>query len=237
MTIININGNNIGAKNIEGLSSISFYHMNKKVYGAQKKEKPFAVFVSQDIFAEDNIIRWDKLSFDGIKHGGSDIKFYLKTNHMYHWTGPYLNNSNDIGNLTGEKIKIMIIMSGDCETLEIPELDKISLSYFSSSNAVRLFTKTFNLGFSAKNILLTYNAKEDPDSLIRFAVTGFDTIDDREYQYIEPNKVEDLSDLSMFSDKIKIMVEMVGKSTDVVVLNEFSAMFSGDKEKMLAEQG
>lgn len=89
------------------------------------------------------------------------------------------------------------------------------------------------MGFAPKHILLTYNADVSDESILRFAVTGFDSTDSSDYQYIDPNKVVELPELSILSDKFKLMVEMIGDTGIPIVLHEIGLMFSGDGQRRL----
>jgi hypothetical protein len=100
-----------------------------------------------------------------------------------------------------------------------------------------IFTKTFKIGFVPKQILLTYNATNvDDDAIIRFAVSGTDTIDPAYYMYIDPNKIENLYEIGFDSGEIKIMLELGGVSGTDISVDEFALMLSGDTAKRINQE-
>ena len=159
------------------------------------------------------------------------------------WNGPYLNAENDISDLKGMYLQFMVVLMNNSGTGSVnydnivvgttPIVSSISLSYLSSETAAKFYTKSFNLGFVPKHVLLTYNGDIPDDSIVRFAISGFDSVDATDYQYIDPNKIEELSGLSVLSDKIKVFIEMIGNSGVPTVIHEFALMFSGDDQLYL----
>jgi len=246
MTKITINKANIVYKNIPDIKNISFDVFNSKVYSAIKVEKMVGVFVSQPITGDSSWIAWKNLVYDVSKPYGVDVYVYLKSsetlsglNNNYSWNGPYLNGNNDMSDISGKCFQFIVVLLNDGNAKNInyehitvantPIFRSISLEYYSSESAVKFYTKTFSLGFNPKHILLTYNGSVPDNSIVRFAVTGEDTIDIGEYQYIEPNKIEELSGLSVLSENFKLMIEMLGSKEDPVIVHEFAFMVSGDE--------
>jgi len=78
-----------------------------------------------------------------------------------------------------------------------------------------------------------YNGSISDDAVVRFAVSGFDTTDPADYQYIEPNEIEELSELSILSNKIKVRIEIIGENDSAVAIDEFALMFSGAQQLRL----
>ena len=241
MSKITINKTSSYNKNIPNIRSISFDYMGGKVYSAEKIQRMYGVFVSQPIEGESSIVNWKEVIFTAQKYDGTDIYIYIKSSNTLTrlenaiWNGPYLNYTNDITGLTGRFLQFMIVLVNygvtniNYENLDVaitPILSSISLTYFSSSSSSKFFTVAFDLGFIPKHILLTYNGDVSSDAIVRFAVSGFDSIDINDYQYIDPNKIEDLSDLSVLSTKIKLMIEMLGHSTIPTVIHEVALMIT-----------
>lgn len=241
MSKIITNVTNIFGVSIPAIKRVRYDYMRNKVYSADKVQKMYGVFVSNLIDGDASLVTWDEMSFLLEKHQGMDVKVYLRANAEKDlvsdsiWSGPYLNSDNNISSIKDRFIQFMVVLSSEEQTgiITSPSFKKMRLSYFSSANAVRFYTKTFNLDFVPKHILLTYNAEIPEDSILRFAVTGFDTVDLNEYQYIEPNKIENLSSLSLLSKKFKAMVEMFGHSGVPIKVNEFALMFSGSANELL----
>lgn len=248
MTQININGIRTYSADITNIRSVSFYTKNHKVYSAEKVQYMYGIFVSQSVIADTGFISWKEVSWVADKYEGTDVNVYVRVANSSgalsssQWNGPYLNSSNDISDLKGQYLQFMVVLinkgvtAKDYNNVDIavtPIFHSIELSYLSASNSAKFYSSTFNLGFVPKHILLTYNGSIPDDAVVRFAVTGFDSIDSDDYQYIDPNKIEELSSLSILSNKIKLMVEMIGNSQVPLILHEIAFMFSGDQQLML----
>lgn len=236
MTLFNINKIKHYYKYLPNIKTASFDYMGEKVYSATKVQRMYGYFVSKPVQADTGLATWEHLSWNGSKPAGTDIWFYLKSASTQEeldtaiWMGPYLNTVNDISAIKGTFLQFMIVLSMDEVGVDTPSLSEIKLSYFSYQNDAKFFTKTFDLGFVPKHVLLTYNGTVSQDSIVRFAITGFDSIDPNDYQYIDPNKIEELSQISVLSDKIKVMIEMTGETGVPVTIDEFALMFSGDQQ-------
>jgi len=248
MSTITINGIKVYSQNIPNIRSVSFDYLGHKVYSAEKIQRMFGVFVSQPVQGESGIVSWKEVSWSAQKFVGTDVFVYLKSSSTLSglqsssWVGPYLNDSNDISDLKGMYLQFMVVLANygvtnkNYENIDVaatPIFSSIELSYYTSSSAARFYSMAFNLGFVPKHILLTYNGDVDADAVVRFAVSGFDTTDANDYQYIDPNKVEELSELSLLSTKIKLMIEMIGSSSIPITIHEFAFMFSGDSQLVL----
>jgi hypothetical protein len=249
MAKITINKARVIHRNIPNIETVEFDYLGRKVYSAEKVERLFGVFVSQPIMGDSSLVSWKELSMVAQKPEGTDVFVYLKASATEdglttaEWTGPYLNSVNDISNIKNQWLQFVVVLvnEGDSthqnyEHIEIantPILQNLQLSYYSSENAVRFYTRAFDLGFTPKHVLLTYNGDISSDSIVRFAISGFDSTNTSDYQYIDPNKIEELSDLSLLSSKIKVMIEMIGDSSTLLTIHEFALMFSGNEQLRL----
>lgn len=230
---------------IPGIKSISFDFLDHKVYSAQKIQSMCGYFVSQPIDSGVNLISWKEMIWDAIKLNGTDIAIYLKTSSSESnlenvtWNGPYYNYTTDLSDFKDRYLQFMIALCNNGAKNDYhnyfssPIFKSISLVYSSSSNASKFYSKAFNLNFVPKHILLTYNGEISSDSIVRFAVSGFDSVDPNDYQYIEANKIVELEDFSILSNKIKLLIEMLGDSNIPVVISEVALMFSGDQQLRL----
>jgi len=248
MTQITINKVRVINRDVSGIELITFDYLGKKIYSAEKTEKLVGIFVSQPVMGEEGLVGWKELSVVSQKPVGTDIYIYLKSSSSESgldsasWTGPYLNSINDISNVSGQWLQFVVVLVNDgatnynyqsIEVAATPILQSLELSYYSSETSAKFYTRAFDLGFVPKHVLLTYNGDVSANSIVRFAVSGFDTTNINEYQYIDPNKVETLSDLSILSDKIKVMIEMIGDSGVTLTIHEFALMFSGNGQLRL----
>ena len=234
-TQININQTIITTVDIPNISSVTFDYLGEKVYSADRYERIYGIFVSDPIIASSNLLKWNQISWDATKDSNSEIFLFVKSGvsesalEITPWSNLLINSPSDISKFTGQYIQFMIVMRCDNQEFSIPNVDRVSLSYFASESAVRFFTKAFNLGFKPKHVLLTYNADETDDSIIRFAISGEDSADLTKYQYIDPNKIEKLTGISRTSEHIKVLLEIVGSSETEIVVHEFALMFSGEE--------
>ena len=248
MARITINKARVIHRAIPSIETVDFDYLGKKVYSAEKVERLFGVFVSQPIMGDSSLVSWKELSTVAQKPEGTDIFIYLKSASTEEgldtatWTGPYLNSINNISNIKDQWLQFVVVLVNEGDTtynydhIEVattPILQSLELSYFSSDSAIKFYTRAFDLGFVPKHVLLTYNGDISSDAVVRFAVSGFNSTDSNDYQYIDPNKIEELSDLSLLSNKIKVMIEMIGESGVTLTIHEFALMFSGDEQLRL----
>lgn len=231
MTHITINNLTTINDNIPGLSSISFNYIGEKIYSATKIDKITGVFISDPITTIDTFLRWDSITWTGTstdmnialyaRNAASESSLLSST-----WIGPYYNKDIDISTLTGTYIQFIIVLVA-FSTVN-PIVNSLNLKFISSQNSVKFYSKLFYLGFSPKDIMLTYNANETTDSIIRFAVSVEDTINEDKYQFIDPNTFQTLVNLSPTADSIKLMIEMTGNSGIPITINEVSMAIGGN---------
>jgi len=246
MTDIIINDSSPTKAGIIGISSVSFNLLDHKVYAAQKIQSMCGFFVSQVVDGTSDLITWQEAIFDATKPQGTDVSIYVRSAlttdslSTAEWNGPYFNTTTDISDLKGRYLQFMVTLCSDGTknwsygySSATPVFRSISLTYASSSNASIFYSTAFNLGFVPKHVLLTYNGDVTSDSIVRFAISGFDSVDSNDYQYIDPNKIEELDELSILSTKIKLMIEMVGDAGVPVTIHEVALMFSGDQQLVL----
>lgn len=239
MTVININGN-ITNEQIDGApSSVVFNHIGENVYAAKKIDSAIGVYISPIIVSEESIVRWDQLVADYDADGNSEVAIYFRSNSDQEqvitttWNGPFLNKSYDISNLSGEYCQVMVVLFNKNVSSEYPVVRSLQLKYLSSAESVNVFTKVFDLGFVPKNIIPTYNGSVDKDSILRFAVSGYDSISDADYQNVDFDVVSVLDELPSTSTSIKVRVELIGNSKNTAVLDEFGFTVSGNGAKQL----
>ena len=234
-TKITINQSIVVTDEITNISNVSFDYLDEKIYSADRYERIYGVFVSDPIIANSNLLKWNQISWDATKDDQSEVFLFVKYGdseanlNSSGWSNILLTSPADISSFTGRYVQFMVVMRCDNTDFSVPSVDRVNLSYFASETAVRFFTKTFPLGFKPKHVLLTYNAEETDDSVIRFAISGEDSADVSKYQYIDPNKIETLVDISKTSENIKVLLELIGSSETKVVVHEFALMFSGDE--------
>lgn len=229
MTQLHINGFDQDDIEINGLKSVSFNYIGEKVYSAIKADVLYGVFLSQILVSPSNFIRWDSFTIDtsSMKNVWVYIRNADSNIETSPWIGPYKNFTNELDEANKLLFQFMIIMKDDGSLNT--QINSIVLNYISSEDSKLFFSKAFNIGFRAEHVLLTYNADKSDDAVLKFAITGEETIDTSKYQYIEPNKIQELYSIPLYSDKIKLMMELAGDSGVPIEVHEISLMFSGNK--------
>ena len=250
MTEININ-NYSSDLDLTNIKSVNFHYLGDKVYSAKQVDRLVGTFVSQPIQGDSSLVTWKELTYSAQKFENTDIYIYVRSSSSIaglesaNWIGPYLNSINDISVFKNIYLQFMVALidvgakNYNYQYLTVPPspiFSAIDLTYLSLSNSAKFFTKAFNLNFTPKSLLLTYNGEISNDSIVKFAVSGLDSVSPSDYQYIDPNKIEDISELSLLSSKIKLMIEMVSDATIPAVIHEFALMFSGDQQLELNEE-
>jgi hypothetical protein len=218
---------------------VFLYELPTTAFSAERVQRTVSVFLSQPIDATFDILGWNTLSWTATKPTGTDILVFVKSastqsalDSRSEWAGPFLNQSGeDIKSESGRFIQVMIVLftkyDTGTETLITPVLDEFRASCFVSAGQQTFYSKKFDLGFKPKNVLLTYNGTISDDSLIRFAIAGTDSDDPNEYQRITPNTVEELRDISKFSDGFKIMFGAIGSKKVPFEIDEIAVAVSG----------
>ena len=240
MTKIIINRSKIVDADISGLTSIYFDYYGNYVYGANQVGRLIGIFRSNIIYSDEKFIRWKSLILNTRKFDNTDVYIYIRSsdtadgiNYMS-WEGPFINHDNDISDYDGKYLQFMAVLINNgvpnqpvyYGTSGYPIIDSIQVSFLSYQNAVYFFSKDFDVGFSPQQFFLTYNATMDNDSLLRFYLNPYGTNNLNDYKIINANKINDFRDISDLSNRMKLMVEMIGTSGVPIQLHEFSLMFS-----------
>lgn len=230
MTSININNISSIPTTIKGINSASFNYTGKKMYSTSKISTITGVFVSNIIEAPTNFLSWDSIIWEG-NSSNFNLGFFVRSSdtniNNSKWYGPFYNKNFDISFLKRKYFQFLTTLVLKDSTY--PSLNKVSINFISSQNSAMFYTKLFDIGFSPKTILLTHNSSYSTDSIVRFAVSAQDTTDIKKYQFIEPNKMQDLINLSPLASGIKLLIEMSGTSTIPVVINEIAFSLGGEK--------
>ncbi len=232
MTTFNINNTLSFVSNIDGLSGVSFNNFGLKLSSLNRIEKLVGVFISNVIHLEYNFLRWNNIVASG---SGNTRTYFRSASSLVElmnsdWVGSNIN-SFDISKQNGSYAQLMIVLiESDLVSSFVSGVD---IGFVSFQDSSKFYTSTFDLGFVPKNILLTYNGNVSDDSIVRFAITGEETTDIGKYQYIESNKINALDDISIVSNKFKLMIEMIGNSGIPIVLHEFALMIGGNAVERL----
>lgn len=229
MTTLSLNGVSQDPISVQGVQSVQFHHVGEKVLSASMADEIYGVFISQVILAPGNFIRWSQLNIDA--NSMDNIWVYIRNSDQNiasaDWVGPFKNASEELIGFNKKLMQFMIVLRDNGS--EGTVISNIELQFVSSQSASLFFSKSFNIGFRAEHILLTYNAEMSSDAVLRFAIAGEETTDISKYQYIDPNRVQELQYLPLYSDKIKLMMELAGDSGIPIQVHEIALVVSGDK--------
>ena len=242
MSNISIN-NSSYSQTVTGVSEVTYDNLGEKVYAAKKIEKLVGVWVSQPVWGRSDLLTWQELTIEWQKILNTDIYIYVKSGSTISnlsnsdWSGTYLNTTNDISDFKDRYLQFALVLVNNrvedpitygYNTTTFPLVSSVNITYLSSQSTVRFFSKTFEVGFRPERALLTYNGTIPTDTIVKFALTNKQSVNPSDYQYIDYNKIEELASLSVVSDKMKIMMEMIGSSDIPIIVDEISVTFSGD---------
>jgi hypothetical protein len=177
----------------EEVENIDFNYIGDKIYSVIQYDRIYGIFVSDPIIAVETILKWNQLSWEATEDLNSKIFIFVKSGDSFEslnlsqWSNFLIDSPTDISGLNGRYLQFMVMMRCDNDDFSVPNVNNINVSYFSSEGSVRFFTKAFYLGYRPKHVVLTYNAEETDNSIIRFAISGDDSSIISKYQYIEPN--------------------------------------------------
>lgn len=223
---------------------VFFHPKNTTVYSASRSFRFVAVFDSPPSESLENIFSWKTMKLIGSNPNTSDVKIYIKSADSVAglsskpWIGPYLNGfyEEDISSVSGKFIVVRILLescSDELDSVAVPIVDKLEVTAFTYGTEQKLFTKTFDLGFVPKHIVLTYNGEGDEKALLQFALAGKDSIDNSDYQLISANKIVKLDKLSDIASKMKVMVRAIGSNEESVDIDSFALIVGGSGRSQL----
>jgi len=239
MATITSNDVYVFSKTVSGVAAVDYTYLGDKMYALQEIEKVVGVFVSDLIIGDANIISWNDLSVTITKYTDTDVYLYVRSStdtsfEGVDWYGPFFNDSNDISSMKGQYLQIMAVLLNKNASPpdNTPVIEDITASFYASSSAVEFYTRSYDIGFVPKHIVLTYNGTIPDDAMVQFAVSGFDSVDPNDYQVVEANKVVKLDELSVLSDKLKVMLSLFGSGGVgvTVSVSEFALLVSGDSQ-------
>jgi hypothetical protein len=228
--------------NNKNFSKINFLQLDHPIFSANKITKVFGIWESDFLDGEESIISWKKINFSSTKPDHSDIYVFVSNTdnkqNEQEWHGPYRNNETILTHFSRRYMKIRAVMtfSGeyqpDYQYLSCgPTINSIDIQCVTSENTSKFFTRSFDIGFNPKYMLLTSETEVPPGGSIRYGVTNVDSTKNKFYQFFEPNKNIKLESLPITGNKIKVFIEMSGSAEDPVVVHEFAVMFSDRDQK------
>jgi hypothetical protein len=226
---------------------VFYYPKQTSVFSANRAFRFIGVFDSPPIEPIGNVSSWKNMTIYGDIPLGSSARLYIKSSETVdglkeaEWTGPYMNglSGEDISSVTGKIILVRILIDSFGEGLDFapsPQIDKLKVTAFMMGEEGRFFTKTFDLSFIPKHVILTFNSGESDKSMLQFAIAGKDTSENSEYQNISPNKIVKLDMLPELANKIKLMVRATGSNETPFSMDCFAMIIGGAGHEQFNQQ-
>ncbi len=219
-----------------------FYHpKDAPVFSASRAFSFVAVFDTLPLVPSGEIVSWVGVKLDGQKPIGSDIWVYVKSSEDEAslsgaaWSGPYMNSLVDWEDITAQKKKNIVVRvlvfcrSETLDSIDPPVIDRLSVKAVILGTEGKFYTKTFDLGFIPRHILLTYNGSHTANQLANFSIAGAETTNQYEYQEIVPNKIVKIDKIPELASKLKLMVRAVGTSGAPFNIDCFAFVFGGEQ--------
>lgn len=230
----------ISANGLTGLTRANFHNLGREVWSAKRPGFVFGIWDSDVIDGTEYLLIWKAIEWTASLQSENDrIYVYTRTGDSEDlsstlWEGPVSQSISE----SARYIQIRIVILGTVASIYQtypgdnkigPTIERMTLKGTTSATASLFYSKTFDLEFCPKSIILTAESDIPDGSILRFGVTSLDSVNPDDYQFIESNRTEYLDQLSVTGSKLKFLIEMSGNSNDEVVVHEFAAMFGGDE--------
>lgn len=225
------------------IKKVRFEQFQTPIFFGNKIATVIGIWDTDPLDGGSDILTWKKVVFSVFKPDNSDVYIFISNTdtptESYTWTGPFRNSETSLLSFSKRyfRIRAVLIQRGELkyqynyqEMPVGPYIDSLSLSCVTSGSAAKFFTKTMELGFNAKYILLTSETTIPEGSIIRYGVTNLDSVNLDYYQFFDVNKITKLNKLPVTGEKLKVYIEMSGNSGDPIIVHEFAIMFSGDEQ-------
>jgi len=223
---------------------IFYYPEGETVFSATRIQRLSAVYDTNSIDAGGDLISWKELSWTETLPADTKIFFYVKTASSrtgldsVDWQGPFRNGSGeDISSYSGRYMQIRVILIveevGIDETAVSPKVSDMQATAYIEGDEERFFSKTYELGFKPQHMLLSYNSTSSDDTLLQFAVTGKESVSTSDYQFITPNTIVELDQISDTSTSLKVLIRGLGSEEVPFEVDEFAVLFSGQGQYKL----
>lgn len=213
---------------------VDFSLSGDQVASATLHETLVSIWDSSVIDTGGEVLLWKSMSVAFTEPSGGKAYSYFRSSDSLDdlgaWRGPFNAEEIDLSIVGGRygQIRIVLVCDGLAEP-DSPECSSASVIVYMKDVNVSFFTKSFDLGFKAEHLMLSYNGTIDDGMLVEFAVSGKETGDFSSYMKVEPNKMTRLDSISPLSDSIKVAIRGVGSSTNTFVIDEFALVVS-DKD-------
>jgi len=225
------------------IQKVYFKQFQEPIFFATKIGTVVGIWTSDPLDGGTDLLMWKKATFSAFKPENSDVYIFISNTdtptESYTWTGPFRNSETSLLTLSKRyfRVRAVLIQKGELkyqynyQQMPVgPYIDSMSISCVISGSAAKFFTKTMELDFNAKYILLTSETDIPERSIIRYGVTNLDTVNLDYYQFFNVNDITKLNRLSVTGKKLKVYIEMSGNSGEPIIVHEFAVMFSGDDQ-------
>ena len=229
-----INGQNNG---------VYYYPKEETVFSAERLIRFVGVVESLPIDGG-SIFSWHQLQWLSETPSNTKVFVFIRQASSFDglisktWHGPYLNGAGeDISTITSRFLQIRIAMYAVATSIDIAPvvtMSEMRASCYINGSGTTLYTKLFDLSFSPKHVLLTYNGAIPEGSLVQFAVSDKESTDSQDYKLLLPNKIQEIGQLESNSGGMKLRMNVTGSSTHPVIINNFGFIVSGNGRSKLA---
>ena len=225
------------------IKKVYFEQFQTPIFFGNKIGTVIGIWDTDPLDGGTDLLVWQKAIFSAFKPDNSDVYIFISNTDTSTetpiWTGPFRNSETSVLSYSKRyfRIRVVLIQKGDLqyqynyqEMPVGPYIESIKLSCVTSGSSAKFFTKTIEIGFNPKYILLTSETDIPEGSIIRYGVTNLDSINLDYYQFFDVNKITKLNRLPVTGEKLKIYIEMSGSSGEPIIVHEFAIMFSGDEQ-------
>lgn len=217
--------------------AINYQNIGAEAFSVNERLSIVGVFNSHILDGGSDLINWNEINWTSQNLGNTTVLFYTKSgssdNLDGEWSGPYSEGEISISDITSRYLQIRTVICLKHKDVYLkPLIKSITVSNFKKSSTGTFSLNTLDLGFRPEYAVLTFNAKEN-DSVFQFAMSGEDTGNLSDYQLLEPNKINKLTDVSELATQAKLMFQASGRPDAPFELNNFSFILIGSGKKRL----
>jgi len=217
-----------------------FYPAGAQTFAANRRAQLCGVWDSQVIEAPKGFVNWSSIDWTATVPAGTQLYFWTRTGPTgvdgIPWAGPYLNPNGSplpAGSAFLQVRAVLYASAWPADPAPTPVLSQFSAKALISSTASVFYTAAFNMGFNPQYVLLTYNGTIPEGAVVRAAVAGIDSADPADYQFVEPGVVTRLNGLPRVDEKLKVMLQVLGRQDVEVTITDLALNASGDGQTHL----
>jgi len=168
---------------------------NDRFYSADIVEEETGEYYSELFNGTNNLVSWDKISWDATIPDNTSIKIYIKTgstkddilNKEFTFSVDGKDQNSDISFLSGQFIQFKVVMKSRVRSLS-PSLRNVVIKSI-SSDSTHFFTTNFVLPSRVKSGIVTSTKLLPVAADIVFGINTNNSTDFAEYQIVDENRI------------------------------------------------